>query len=251
MDGTIIRPDQTIEESTKEAVFTAQEKGIEVFLATGRPIHEIHIFAEMLNIQSFIGYNGALSSYKGKELYKKPISTTIVENIVNVANENQHQLVLYTSSENYFSNLNTPFVKKFIETIHLKRNQTITPEMYKDVLGITIIANEESDEHYYRIDNGIHLSQVNIEGMGFCFDVIRDSVNKGVGVKHVLKYLGISQDEAIAFGDGMNDKEMLETVGEGFAMGNAHPDLFSYANRKTTNVTNSGVYNGLKSLGLT
>jgi hydroxymethylpyrimidine pyrophosphatase-like HAD family hydrolase len=43
---------------------------------------------------------------------------------------------------------------------------------------------------------------------------------------------------------------MLMTVGEGFAMGNAHPDLFAYAKHKTTAVTDSGIFNGLKTLGL-
>jgi hydroxymethylpyrimidine pyrophosphatase-like HAD family hydrolase len=40
------------------------------------------------------------------------------------------------------------------------------------------------------------------------------------------------------------------SVGEGFAMGNGHPDLFQYAKHKTTTVNNSGIYNGLKKLGI-
>ncbi|GAE44685.1 HAD family hydrolase [Mesobacillus boroniphilus] len=86
--------------------------------------------------------------------------------------------------------------------------------------------------------------------MQHCYDVIRDHVNKGIGVEFLLKKLGIKREESIAFGDGMNDREMLKSAGEGFAMGNAHPDLFQYAKHKTTAVTNSGIFNGLKSLGL-
>ena len=37
----------------------------------------------------------------------------------------------------------------------------------------------------------------------------------------MLNYYGLSKDEAIAFGDGRNDIEMLEAVGTGVAMGNA------------------------------
>jgi hydroxymethylpyrimidine pyrophosphatase-like HAD family hydrolase len=33
-------------------------------------------------------------------------------------------------------------------------------------------------------------------------------------------------------------------------MGNGHPDLFQYAKHRTTNVSDSGIYNGLKMLGL-
>ena len=44
---------------------------------------------------------------------------------------------------------------------------------------------------------------------------------KGNAVNAVLNYYGLSKDEAIAFGDGRNDIEMLEAVGTGVAMGNA------------------------------
>jgi hydroxymethylpyrimidine pyrophosphatase-like HAD family hydrolase len=92
--------------------------------------------------------------------------------------------------------------------------------------------------------------KVNAEGYRHCFDVIRDHVNKGTGVNALLQHLNIPRDASIAFGDGMNDKEMVAAVGEGFAMGNSTPELFSYAKHKTTDVMNSGIYNGLKSLGL-
>ena len=94
------------------------------------------------------------------------------------------------------------------------------------------------------------MSQVNVEGMQHCFDVIRDKVNKGVGCRILMEQTRNKRENSIAFGDGMNDKEMLSFAGEGFAMGNAHPDLFKHAKHRTTDVTDSGIYNGLKSLGL-
>nr|WP_165786600.1 HAD hydrolase family protein [Heyndrickxia camelliae] len=86
--------------------------------------------------------------------------------------------------------------------------------------------------------------------MNHYFDIIRNNVNKGTSVKRVLDYLGIPIENSIAFGDGLNDKEMLCCAGEGFAMGNSHPELFKYAKHKTTDVMDSGIYNGLKLLGL-
>ncbi|WP_218240597.1 HAD family hydrolase, partial [Pseudomonas sp. 2822-17] len=87
------------------------------------------------------------------------------------------------------------------------------------------------------------MSTVNVDGMReHAYDVIRESVNKGFAVQKVLDLLGFKKEDAIAFGDGMNDNEMLSLVGNGFAMGNAHPDLLPYANRETTSVTNSGIF---------
>ena len=102
----------------------------------------------------------------------------------------------------------------------------------------------------YEGDKNIHLSQVNVEGNKHAYDIIRNNVNKGEAVSKVLQRLGIKKEQSIAFGDGMNDKEMLQAVGEGFAMANAHPNLFDYANHRTTSVSDSGIFNGLKTLGL-
>ena len=49
--------------------------------------------------------------------------------------------------------------------------------------------------------------------------------NKGVGVRKILDYYHLDKENAIAFGDGTNDIEMLEAVGTGVAMGNATDDV--------------------------
>ncbi|MEW8971488.1 MAG: HAD-IIB family hydrolase, partial [Mesobacillus sp.] len=150
----------------------------------------------------------------------------------------------------YLTNLESESVLAFLKQFHLRQNAVFTENVIGKILGMTIITTGKNGESLYRFKNGIHLSQVNVGGMQHCFDVIRDQVNKGIGVEFLLKKLGIRREESIAFGDGMNDREMLVSAGEGFAMGNAHPDLFQYAKHKTTAVTDSGIYNGLKSLGL-
>ncbi|MGE8205763.1 Cof-type HAD-IIB family hydrolase [Heyndrickxia sp. NPDC080065] len=250
IDGTILTPDDRIEESTKEAIAEVQKKEIEVFLATGRPLHEISQIAEELNIHSFIGYNGAYAVHNGVDVLKEPMNAEIVESSIEIAKEFNHDIVFYTSEQNLFTTLESPAVKEFIKRFHLHNNDLYSPKVVNDILGMTIINIEENDPRHYEKDENIHLSQVNVEGLTHNYDVIRDSVNKGFAVSKVLELLNIGKESAIAFGDGMNDKEMLMLVGEGFAMGNAHPDLFAYAKHKTTEVTNSGVYNGLKSLGV-
>ena len=250
IDGTILKPDDTIEESTKLAISEMKQQDIEVVLATGRPIHEISELGKELNITSYIGYNGALGIYEGKTIFAEPMKSCDVQSIIDTAMKNGHQVVLYTSVNNYLTNLDSSLVKDFLKQFHLRKNSLFTEKVLNDILGMTIITSGISGHEIYEFDEGIHLSQVNIEGMEHCYDVIRDRVNKGVGVEFLLKRLGIERESSIAFGDGMNDKEMLSYVGDGFAMGNAHPDLFKHAKHTTTEVTNSGIYTGLKSLGL-
>ncbi len=249
IDGTIIRPDDTIEDSTKVAIKEVKKQGIEVFLATGRPLHEISDIAEQLNIHSFIGYNGAYATYREKDVVREPMDSVVIEKYLQIAKKHQHEIVFYTDKNNAFTNMESKYTKEMIEKFHLHKNISFTPDIVKDILGVTLVNVGENETELYN-HQGIHLSQVNVDGMRHCYDVIRDKVNKGFAVKKILELLDIHPESAIAFGDGMNDKEMLQFVGEGFAMGNGHPDLFSYAKHKTTEVTDSGIYNGLKSLGL-
>jgi len=250
IDGTLLTPDDTIEESTKAAISQVQANGMEVFLATGRPLHEIDDLAKELNIHSFIGYNGAYAIYKGEDIFQEPMDPSMVKGFMKIASEHNHEVVLYTNQKNLYTNMDAPGMHEFMEMFHLYKNDSYSPSFNNDVLGMTLVNLKKNDIALYEKEGSIHLSQVNVDGMRHCYDVIRDKVNKGYGIQMVFNRLGIHRESSIAFGDGMNDKEMLQNAGESFAMGNGHPDIFQYAKHKTTEVTDSGIYNGLKMLGL-
>lgn len=57
----------------------------------------------------------------------------------------------------------------------------------------------------------------------------------------MLQHLKLSPDDAVAFGDGLNDKEMLSYVGMGIAMGNAHEEVKPFADFTTKHV-NEGAF---------
>ncbi|RDW15587.1 HAD family hydrolase [Oceanobacillus chungangensis] len=250
IDGTILKPDHTYTESTKDAISQVMDQGVEVFLATGRPIHEISELAGELSIDSFIGYNGAYALYQRENIVDEPIDSAVIDKFVEIAKENNHEFVMYTNGKNYFSNLDSPTVTLFTEAFQMKHNEAYTPAINHQILGVTVMNVEPSQPSLYEFDPAFHLSQVNVEGVENSYDIIRDTVNKGEAITKLLQRINVAKEEAIAFGDGMNDKEMLRAVGEGFAMANAHPDLFQYAKHRTTSVTDSGIFNGLKELGL-
>ena len=77
-------------------------------------------------------------------------------------------------------------------------------------------------------------------------DVIPANGGKGVGVEAMLKYYGFDKSEAIAFGDGDNDIEMLEAVGHGVAMGNASDNVKAIADDLCGDVAEDGIYHYCK-----
>ena len=56
-------------------------------------------------------------------------------------------------------------------------------------------------------------------------DIVDRNVNKGNAVKRLMEKLGAGFDEAMVFGDYLNDLEMMSCCKYSFAMQNAHPIL--------------------------
>ena len=72
-------------------------------------------------------------------------------------------------------------------------------------------------------------------------DVLPKAVNKWTGCQWVLAETGFQAHQAIAFGDGMNDMEMIKGVGVGIAMGNGHPELKAAADRVALPLHEDGI----------
>ena len=81
-------------------------------------------------------------------------------------------------------------------------------------------------------------------------DIIPANGGKGMGIEAMLAYYGFDKSESLAFGDGNNDIEMLQTVGTGVAMGNASDDLKAVADVICKDVSEDGIYWYCKEQGI-
>ncbi|MBM6859079.1 Cof-type HAD-IIB family hydrolase [Clostridium saudiense] len=77
-------------------------------------------------------------------------------------------------------------------------------------------------------------------------DVYREGFTKGTACEYLYKKLEIEKEKSYAFGDGINDKEMLELVGHGIAMGNALEEIKQIADDVTDTVDNDGIAKAFK-----
>ena len=75
-------------------------------------------------------------------------------------------------------------------------------------------------------------------------------VHKATAINDLLNHLGLSKEDTIAIGDGMNDVEMLEYCKIGIAMGNAKEGLKALADEITDTHDEGGIYNSFKKHGL-
>jgi Cof subfamily protein (haloacid dehalogenase superfamily) len=72
-------------------------------------------------------------------------------------------------------------------------------------------------------------------------DIMRPGANKGVALLHLQQHLGISREQTMAFGDYLNDTELLDAAGHSYAMANAHPSIRARARHQAAANTDEGV----------
>ncbi|RKC02964.1 Sugar phosphatase YidA [Listeria monocytogenes] len=65
IDGTLLNDDKKISPETKKALITAQENGVKLILASGRPTTGMHVYAEQLEMEK---HHGLLVSYNGAKV---------------------------------------------------------------------------------------------------------------------------------------------------------------------------------------
>lgn len=75
-------------------------------------------------------------------------------------------------------------------------------------------------------------------------------VHKAVGMADVLEHLGLGWSDAVAFGDGLNDVEMLEQAGIGVAIEGADPRVLAVADRTAAGPAEEGLVAAFAELGL-
>lgn len=72
------------------------------------------------------------------------------------------------------------------------------------------------------------------------FELQASGVSKGSALRWLCAHLGMSTNEAVAFGDEANDLPMMKTAGIGVAMANATPDVLQAADCVTMTNNEAG-----------
>lgn len=88
------------------------------------------------------------------------------------------------------------------------------------------------------------------DAVSFNGELIRRGMDKGEGMERVCAYYGAELSDTVAFGDSMNDQQMLAYAGTAAAMGNACDELKKIADKVCESVENDGVYHEMKRMGL-
>lgn len=269
VDGTLVAGVDGVEyvpESTKKAIALTRAKGNLVYLCTGRSKAEIYDFILECGIDGVIGAGGGYVEIGDQMLYHKKVTKEAVNHMIDYFEANHFdyyvesngglfasknlvkrlERIIYGDIENdpearkRWENKENHFINAMIEGQDLKRD---------DINKACFLENPDTpfDDIIKEFEGEFNVIHCTVPIFGDdSGELSVPNIHKANAIEALISHLGIDRKNTYAFGDGMNDKEMLEYVNVGIAVGNAKEGLKAIADEVTDDITNDGIYNSMK-----
>lgn len=226
LDGTLLMPNHQIAPFTKETLHALHNSGIKFIFATGRHHVDVSGIREHVGIPAYmITSNGArVHDEKNNLIFSQNLESDLVTHIINMTKNDPALSIHIYADDDWFINQEDEELKEFHATgFTYQVFDTENPP----ISGVAKIFFTNQDHDYLtQLETRFNTEfngQVNVSfSTPWCLEVMAKDVNKGEALKAVAKILGHNLENCIAFGDGMNDAEMLSMAGKGLVMATSH-----------------------------
>ncbi|WCK56375.1 Cof-type HAD-IIB family hydrolase [Aneurinibacillus sp. Ricciae_BoGa-3] len=248
IDGTLLDHDKQLPESTRQAVQALKDKGHEVAIATGRAPFMFAKLRKELDIQTYVSYNGQYVVLQGRVIHTNPLDKQALQALTDIAVLHNHPIV-YMDHEDMKANVpHHDYIVESIDTLKIDNFPAHDPHYFKEreIYQSLLFCQEKEEDFYeerFKQFDFIRWHPVSV-------DVIPAGGSKAKGIAKITQKLEIEPENVFAFGDGLNDIEMLKTVRNSIAMGNAHDLAKKAAKYITSSVDEDGILHGLQKVGL-
>lgn len=241
IDGTLIPHGETsMPTSTLQALWALKEKGVKLFIATGRPPGSIQHVQRMFPFDGFLTANGQYCFCEKEIIYEKYIPQSSIETLLPYVEEHHLPILIATTTCCYRNQYNTDDYDARWPITDLS---TIT---HHKIVQIMAHISPQEDDAFLK-----HLPLCKSARWTDAFaDIIPIQGGKDYGIDQIIQYFNIPLSDVMAFGDGGNDLTMLQHVPYGIAMGNAHEHVKEHAYYTTTDIHEDGIANALIHFGV-
>jgi Cof subfamily protein (haloacid dehalogenase superfamily) len=235
VDGTLVDRERRISPATQEALAAAQAAGIRVTLATGRMYASARPYAEKIKADApLILYNGAAIQDPGggRIWYSARLPREQALRGLRLARQHGVHVNLYLGDAIYIERVSDTSResarKDGVEQTPVGDLPAFLESQQADPVKLLIIGPPERLEALtaaYRSGERAEVLPHIVRSEPTYLEILRRGVTKGAALLRLCDLLGIPASAAVAFGDNLNDLEMIQAAGLGVAMGNAHPEL--------------------------
>lgn len=235
LDDTLVRDDNTISEYTRKILQRAQAKGIQIVIATGRMYQTARPVGLALGLGDLpmILFSGGLVQRieSGEKLWEQTIPVPIAKEILELARVNDWYVQSY-ENDDLLVHHETEQSQFYEKTVGAKAVY-VGDALYTEVTGPNKLLFLEDPA---KLEGIINILQAKY---GDILEIVRSKVNflevnssnctKGSTLATMVKDLGFTAEEVVAFGNSQNDISMLTYAGTAVAVANAEPNVKAVA----------------------
>ena len=282
LDGTMLNSYGEVTQKTKDIIKKVKQKGLEVIIASGRPIDSLKTISKEIECDNyFISGNGAiLYDIKNNQiLYENILKKSKVLDIIKICEDNSIFYNIYTEREILAKSLNFNVLYYYKENLNKdednKTHINIVENIYdfiteknEKIIKITICDNNHSifNSILKKIKEISDIEVLEVSHMSrkiirqgteeipieyFYTEISAKNVDKWEAIKELAKKMHIKNEEIITIGDNINDKKMIENAGIGIAMKGSTQEVINVSDFVTDGNNDDGVANALEKLILT
>jgi len=235
MDDTLLTDDHTISDENKEMLALAQEKGVHVILASGRPTPAMVRYAKELNLNNsyMISYNGAVITdlKEDKIIFEQTLTQQQIHDLYDYSLKSKTHIITYLDGE-VVSETNSEYIDIELNITGLTHNKVAN---FKDTVQSSavkcILLEEPSYLKEVEKDLKAEMPHLSVSmSKPFFLEVAQNGIDKAASIKILAEKLGVLQSEIIAVGNAGNDLTMIEYAGLGVWVDNVTADLRHKAN---------------------
>lgn len=248
IDGTLWDSKGFIPESAKEAIKQFRAKGNMAFICSGRA--RGNIIAKELHAIGFDGVLAACGNHveiNGDVIYEKLLTDEQIKLCIEVAQKYGMPIVLEGPKTHWISEKgfeNDPYIDYLYKMLgdHARVLKGYEEGMKANKFSADVWEGTDFDS--IKKELGSFLDFIVHDGV--VVEFIPKGSSKATGIRWLCEYLKVDIADTYAFGDSINDKDMLEFVGHGICMGNGTEAARQAAEYITTDMHDDGIYNAMK-----
>ena len=233
MDGTLLDERSRVPQETFDLIRGLTSAGVRFCAASGRRFDTLQeFFGPVASSMDFVASNGAQVVVNGLLVDREVFSHAALRRLLSVTRRvSCRHLVVFDRTNSYLLDDPSCYKAEFDKDLPNPIRMEDMPPASTSIVKASIFCDHELMDMAYVLSRELDDDFVFAPSGSNWIDVMQRGVSKATGIEQVMLAHGVKPDEVMAFGDSMNDYEILRMVGESCAMGNARYAVKEIAKR--------------------